>query len=265
MPSIMRCARHALLNCALCGPDGKRVIAMTPAREHARREVRVWDFGLAKLNAAAREHWDRDLDADERRTFLTREVLKRADRDTPQYDTNDTRAIIAADIASKATRGRLYSLRNGSARCPRCEARVGVSDLLPVVGWRVQIPNFGKCGTCQGEGEEGCAECHGLGYVITSWTPATAYLACEPCVARDRQPTKRGSATNFTTTSRAGEERGKRAPREAPMCPSCQQRYGGVKRAECRPCYEARLHREALEIKREIARLRAALGDTSAS
>lgn len=253
-----RCARHALLGCALCGPSGRGVVAATPPREHERRSVNVYDFGLSRVRAAMRELHGRELLPEEVRAWLLDAIRRRAERDAPDFDVNDVMQVLTADIADVRLRGRLYRVSGDKATCPKCGERCDIAALVCVSGFTVRLPNFSKCPVCEGgEDEEGsrrgCDACDFKGYIISSWTQTTAYAVCGLCVARDRQPTKRGSATNFTTTSRAGEEHGRRGQKARPMCPSCQQRYVSRKgKGKCTECAAEEARQDVVRMKRTM-------------
>ena len=85
----MRCTRHSLLGCALCGPSGRGVVAATPPREHATREVRIFDFGLARLEEAMQDMYGRSLTDAERTVWVQAEVLKKAREGVPDFDTTN--------------------------------------------------------------------------------------------------------------------------------------------------------------------------------
>ena len=255
----MRCVRHHLLGCALCGPSGKGVVSATPPREREHTSVRIFDFGLATFESKVFSMLGVELTDEERAAYIRTQLTKRAEEGVPEYDTGDPSAIMAADVISRSTRGRVYEVHHDTAKCPKCAGRVDLANLSVVSGYAIRIPNFSKCPQCERDEArmEGCAECDGRGWVISSWTSATAYLACSVCVARMRAPTKRGSATNFTTTSRAGEEYARKEQRDKPLCTACQQRYATLKGTGlCTQCRGAELHREARGIQREIARLK---------
>ena len=101
-----------------------------------------------------------------------------------------------------------------------------------------------------------CDDCDSKGWFISSWTQSTAYLACTICTARLRQPTKRGQATNFTTTSRAGEEYARKVVKPGPMCTACQQ-LSAQKSGKCKACHAEELRLAVVTARTESARLRA--------
>lgn len=262
--ALVPCLRHHLTGCALCGRGEGGVVPLSPTKPPP-KPVHVEDFGVARIEKLAQEQWGRPLTDAERTLYLVKVIGKRTK--LPDFDVLEVSAVLQADIDDRFTRGRIYRLRYGQAHCPKCDTFVAVSDLLAVVAYDLRIPNFSGC-DCRGEdglADDTCDLCDGKGWTITSWTDATAYLACEACVARMRQPTKRGSATNFTTTSRAGEEHGRKGQRDRPMCTMCQQRYATSKgtagrgKQTCTQCAQEEVRAKQEAVKHEIAALRAEL------
>lgn len=257
----LRCGTHHLLGCALCGRSNSST-SLTPRREVEPRDIRTPH--LIVMERKLSEVLQRALTPEERSQLVLR-ALRSAH--LPDFDIGDVGANLLFDAQSKQLRGRVYEVRGGTARCPKCEARVSPHDLVPCSGYEVRLPNFGNCRACGGE-EEGCEECNFKGWVIRSWTRTTAYLACQVCIARLREPTKRGSASNFTTSSRAGEEYAKRAVLPGPLCTACQQRRAQKRASVCSSCaaeaeratkYQALqrgLRREA-ELTRKVEALKA--------
>ena len=259
---MTRCARHSLLGCALCGAT-RDVVSAAPTKAAPRREVkRPYDNGLAVFEAklAAIGYV---MTPALRAQYLREETLKSIAKERQRagdFDTNSVSAVLQADIDSRSLRGRVYQLRNGTVTCPKCTGRTAVGDMHCISGYDVRIPNFSGCDAegCSREAPRAeCAQCQGKGYFISSWTQTTGYLACTVCVARMRMPTRAGSATNFTTTSRAGEEGPRKLHRAAPMCTSCQQRYARKGQSDCRQCHESDVLRKAREAVAEVKRLKA--------
>lgn len=239
-----------------------------------RKQVRVQgDFGLARMAVLAQEAWGRGLTTEERATFLAQRITRGTQ--LPNFDVLNVNAILQADIDSRMTYGRIYRLLRGeevlpyvyldlyTARCPKCDSRTDVGNMVPCVAYNLRLPNFSgcECRSDEGVADDTCRLCDGKGFTITSWTEAVAYMMCGECIARERQPTRRGSATNFTTTSRAGEEHARRPQKNRAMCTQCQQRYASRKAskqgpATCVPCAEEGLRQRMKRNDVELAELR---------